>query len=209
MAASSVSRRRRHSVRLPAFDYGQDGAYFITICTHRRANLFGTIDHGRVALTAAGQIAWDEWLRSPTIRPELTLGAFVVMPDHVHGIVIVNHAGIVGAHGRAPLPDPPRHPNHEACPNIAGAHGRASLPDPAHRGIARINGMPTSPTRTVGTFVRGYKCAVTVATNIARRSPGISVWQRNYFEHVIRTEHSFHAITQYIKDNPRRAWKFS
>lgn len=81
--------RRRRSIRLPRFDYSTPGAYFITICTHRRAPILAEVVHGELVLTGAGRLAEDEWLRSGSVRSEIVLDAFVVMPDHLHGIVFI------------------------------------------------------------------------------------------------------------------------
>ncbi len=115
-----------------------------------------------------GRIVQDEWDKSAQIRKEIELDAFVIMPNHVHGIIAI--AEPVGrATGRSPLVGPGK--------------------------------------RSVGAFVGGFKAAVTQRINGARGTPGVSVWQRNYFEHVIRNEDSLHRIRQYITDNPMR-WEF-
>ena len=112
-----MQTHHRHSVRLPGYDYTQPGAYFITLCAHQRECLFGDIDSkGVLTLSAIGQIVAEEWRRSALIRREIQLDAFVVMPNHVHGIAIftsmapedIEACGDVGAHGRAPLPRRPR-----------------------------------------------------------------------------------------------------
>lgn len=162
----------RQSIRLKGYDYTGPGAYFITICTHRRAFLFGDVVNGEMCLNRAGQVVTDEWTRSVTIRREITLDEFVVMPNHIHGIVWIVPVGAhVGAHGGAPL------------------HGQALL----HR-----------PPRSLGSFVAGFKASVTRGINALRQTPGAPVWQRNYHEHIIRTEESLNRIRQYILDNPVR-----
>jgi putative transposase len=77
----------RRSIRLPDYDYSSPGAYFITICTPRIELLFGDVVEGEMALNQWGQIAHEQWLASEEIRHELKLDAFVVMPNHIHGIV--------------------------------------------------------------------------------------------------------------------------
>jgi putative transposase len=120
------SSRNRHSVRLPAHDYAAPGSYFITICTHGRECLFGEIDNGRVVLNAFGEIVRQEWQRSAEIRRELGLDAFVVMPNHLHGIVhIMDISSVVGAHGHAPLPDPFRRPPRSIGSFVARFKGAA------------------------------------------------------------------------------------
>jgi len=81
---------QRRALRLSDYDYGQAGAYFITICTHRRLPLLGTIRDGVMALTAAGRIVEESWVRTPTLRPYVTLDAYAIMPNHVHGILFLH-----------------------------------------------------------------------------------------------------------------------
>ncbi len=82
-------RHHRRSIRLPGYDYARVGAYFITICTHGRARLFGRVVEGSMVLSEQGRIAEDEWRRTPMLRPHVALDAFVVMPDHVHVVVVI------------------------------------------------------------------------------------------------------------------------
>ena len=105
------NKHHRRSIRLKGYDYTQPGAYFITICTQNRECLFGDVVDGEMRLDACGVIVREEWFRSAEIRREIALwpDEFVVMPNHIHGIVWITDqrdvAGPnVGAHGRAPLP---------------------------------------------------------------------------------------------------------
>lgn len=82
----------RRSIRLPWWDYRWPGAYFVTACTHRRVPLFGRVVDDCMRLSAFGQIVSEEWHRTPTIRPELTMDALIVMPDHIHGIVVITES---------------------------------------------------------------------------------------------------------------------
>jgi REP element-mobilizing transposase RayT len=165
-------RHHRRSIRLPGYDYAAGGSYFITICTAGRECVFGEVTDGEMILSDAGRIAEEEWLRSTQIRRELTAGAFVVMPNHLHGIVTVepnDPSAHVGAHGVRPVSIPP---------------GRS-------RG-------------SIGSFVAGFKSAATRRINEAHDTVGTSVWQRNYYEHVVRGEDDYYRIVEYIRDNPRR-----
>ncbi len=148
----------RRSLRLPEFDYGQPGAYFITICTHERELLFEDPLFAEVART--------EWHVSTQHRTEVRLDAFVVMPNHVHGIVWLLP---VGARRASP---------------VSGA-----------------------PAQSLGAFVGAYKSTVTRSVNIVRAMPGAPVWQRGYYEHVVRDEADLERVREYIRDNPAR-WEF-
>ncbi len=172
MSPYDPQRHHRRPIRLKGYEYTQPGAYFITICAHERAHLFGRVVDGKMVLNEFGEIVREEWFRSADIRAEIELhpDEFVVMPNHIHGIVwIVDNAVATG-------------------PNV-GAHGRA----PLHR-----------PPQSLPSLIAGFKSAVTARINQMRGTPGAPVWQRNYYEHIIRTERALNAIRQYICDNPLR-----
>ena len=82
----------RHSIRLKGFDYKKEGMYFITICTTNRDQIFGQIENNEMLFSSLGRIAYNEWLRSAEIRPNIEMDEFVVMPNHIHGIIIINNA---------------------------------------------------------------------------------------------------------------------
>ena len=104
----------RRSIRLKGYDYSQAGLYFITICCENREHRFGKIENGEMILNEYGQIAFDEWLKTTKIRNNVELGAFIVMPNHMHGIIVLNH--VVGA-GFTPAPTKPA-----TIGDIAGAY---------------------------------------------------------------------------------------
>jgi putative transposase len=160
----------RRSIRLSSYDYAQAGAYFVTLCAHRRECLFGNIDNDAMVLNEYGEIVREEWLKSSEIRSEILLGEYIIMPNHFHAIVyIVDHRD-----------------------NRRG-----------DRPVAPTTG-PTP--RSIGALIAGFKSTVTKRINAIRNTPGISVWQRNYYEHIIRNETDYHRIAQYITDNPR-CWR--
>lgn len=162
----------RRSIRLKGYDYTQAGAYFITICTQNRLCLFGEVVNGEMRLNEAGAMVQSVWDEIPVFYPGVLTDAFVVMPNHIHGIVV-----LVGA--------PPR-----GCPNQGQAQGPAptlSLPDVVHR----------FKTMTTKRYADGVK------RNGWPPFPG-RLWQRNYYEHIIRNEESLNRIRQYIADNPAR-----
>ncbi len=83
--------RRKNSLRKPGYDYASDGAYFVTICTHQRLHFFGEIENGEMRLSKLGEIVADCWLQIPSHHSMVDLDVYVVMPNHIHGIVIINH----------------------------------------------------------------------------------------------------------------------
>ncbi|HLU69400.1 MAG TPA: transposase [Fibrobacteria bacterium] len=188
----------RISYRLRGHDYTAPGIYYITICTHDRECLFGHIANGRLIPNIHGDIVREEWIGTPDIRPEIRLDEFVVMPNHLHAIIWIAEnvpdsadAESGGAHGCAPNEHNTHAEAHDRAPNVydarKGAHSRAPL--------RRTN-------RSLGSFIAGFKSIVTKRINIARGTPGIPVWQRNYYERVVRDEQALRTIRRYIRDNP-------
>jgi len=165
LRAASNARRRR-SVRLPQYDYAQDGMYFVTICTHNREELFGEISVGAHCnvprLNEFGKIVEREILNTGKIRHNVCIEPYVIMPNHVHFVVSI------GAHCNVPLRE------------TFGQSTKNSLP----------------------TIVKLIKSTTTKQINVLRNTPGADVWQRNYFEHVIRDERSYKNIAEYILNNP-------
>ena len=169
--------RHRRSIRLKGFDYTQTGAYYITIVTFQRRRLFGEVVNGEMCLNELGQIAHAEWFKTAVLRPYVQLfeEEFVVMPNHVHGIIWIEN----GDGGDIPA--------------IAGARRRRA---PAVEAF----GKPVS--QSIPTIVRAYKSAVTYAVNALQNQRGAVLWQRNYHEHVIRDEKDLQAKRNYILGNP-------
>ncbi|MCL4550190.1 MAG: transposase [Bacteroidetes bacterium] len=85
----------RHSIRLKEYDYAQPGWYFVTICTHKMIQSLGNVKNGKVVLTNAGKIADEEWKKTKSVRSNVDLDNYVIMPNHIHGIIIIDHS--VGA----------------------------------------------------------------------------------------------------------------
>ena len=175
---SSLPRRDRRSIRLRGYDYSRAGAYFLTICVQNRECLFGEVVNGAMVSNGYGRVVQDEWHRTAQMRPNVNLDAFVVMPNHIHGILVITTKN-----------------DGDGTPR-RGTTRRAPTPT-----VERF-GKPTS--NTVPTIVRGFKAAVTTRINRLRDTHGARVWQRNYYEHVIRDDEALRRIRQYIADNPAR-----
>ena len=184
------NKHHRRSIRLVGYDYSQAGLYFVTLVCQDRAHLFGAIKDGIMCLNEFGQIAADEWLHTQEVRNNVVLHEFVVMPNHIHGIIEILY----------PI---------ESC-NIVGAF--------------------KSPSQTIGAIVRGYKIATikrikeleskgelqfaptvptvptapTARTREIIKSLDYKIWQRNYYEHIIRDEKAYININNYIIENPKR-----
>ncbi len=171
----------RQSIRLKRFDYSIEGSYFITLCVQDKIQLFGEIIDEEMNLNEFGKIAEQEWLNTLNIRNNIELHEFIVMPDHFHAIIEItfqkgNNATQIGDF--------------------------------------------KSPSQTIGSIIRGYKIATTkqikdrlkeilpesYSTGDLQFAPTTKIWQRNYYEHIIRSEADYNRITEYIRDNPAN-WK--
>jgi len=174
------TRHHRRSIRLKGYDYTQPGAYFVTLVTHERMPLFGEIVNGEMRLNDIGRVAERCWLDIPSHFPHVALDAFVIMPNHVHGILWI----IESPPGTAEMPE------------MVGAKNFSPLPPPSS------TEHPRGTSKTIGSVIRGFKIGV---TQWVRQNTDIYiVWQRNYYEHIIRNERALNAIRQYIIENPRR-----
>jgi len=198
----------RRSIRLKGYDYSQSGMYFITICCQNHICRFGKIENGKMILNDAGQIAFNEWMKTPDVRPNVQLDAFVVMPNHIHGIIVITDIGRDVSHTSSNEIPPTetnvicmgvshtsRNETHTLSNGVISATGICD----GNWGVDGNQGVCDTPLRspsnTIGAIVRGYKSAVT-------KQIGYSVWQRNYWEHIIRDEKSYQYIANYIVNNP-------
>jgi putative transposase len=167
-------QHHRRSIRLKGYDYTQSGAYFVTICAYQGEEIFGNIAEERIQLSRLGEIIQREWLHSLEIRKEIQLFAdeFVVMPNHVHGIV-----WIVGADGVRP------------------DFGIRQINEEGTRRVPlRMN------SHSLGSFISGFKAAVT--SQVRKEMAITNIWHRNYYEHIIRNENELRKIWDYIDTNP-------
>jgi REP element-mobilizing transposase RayT len=159
-------QRNRRSIRLQGYDYSQAGAYFVTICTQNRECLFGEIADRQMVLNDAGKIVADEWMKIAEISNEIELGKWVVMPNHFHGILVINDS--VGAIHESPLQMTVTQRRNMALPKLIGR----------------------------------FKMLSSKRINETRNTPGAKLWQRNYYEHIIRNDDELNRIREYIINNP-------
>lgn len=157
--------QNRKSIRLPNYDYTQEGAYFITLVTHNRKWILSAVVESQIKLSPIGNIVKDIWQSIPLHFPQASVNHYVIMPNHIHGII-----NLVGARRAVPLQIFERF----------GKPVKGSLP----------------------TIIRSFKSEVTRRVNIFRQTPGEKLWQRNYYEHVIRNEREFQILIDYIVTNP-------
>ena len=178
---STPPTKRRRTIRVQGYDYTQAGAYFITICTRDRECLLGKVVNGKVQLNDTGRLVESVWLQTATVRPDIELDAYVVMPNHFHAIFFIHETpGVAGA-------------THRVAPtkNYPAAVGKTHRP---------IGPKP----RSVGVIIAQFKSLVTKRINLTQQNLEGSVWQRNYYEHVIRDEESLNRICEYIFTNALR-----
>lgn len=192
-------KHHRRSIRLQGYDYSQAGLYFVTICCKDKICRFGQVKNGTMVLNEYGQIANDEWVKTAQIRPNVQLHEFVVMPNHIHGIIQLLDIG------RGELHSPNTNELHS--PNNNELHSpdnnELHLYDENNWGVCKT--PLRGPSQTIGAIVRGYKSSVTKQINLlcAFDAP-IKLWQRNYYDHIIRNEQSYQRISEYIINNPTK-----
>lgn len=186
MIQFNPQKHHRKSIRLKGYDYSKEGFYFITICCEDKAKIFGEIIDGKMILNEFGQIANEEWLNTANIRQNCKLHTHIIMPNHIHGIIEILFS---------------ENPNNQI-------------------------GAFKSPSQTIGAFIRGFKIATikrikdfillgageskfAYVTGELRFAPtdiikklNYKIWQRNYYEIIIRDELAFLNIARYIKNNP-------
>ncbi len=185
-------RHHRKSIRLKGYDYQTPGYYFVTICANKRQCLFGNVINQQMQINNFGKMVNDVWHALPRHYYKINIDEFVVMPNHFHGII-----QIVGAGSPRPNMSPP--PNdtmltkHKMDNNLS-----IMINNQHHIKKGRGNRAPT-----LGQIVAYFKYGTTKQINLIRKIPGVRLWQRNYYEHIIRNEHDLNRARQYIHDNPK------
>ena len=159
----------RRSIRLKDYDYSQSGAYFVTICNKNKECLFGDVVDRKMRLNEMGIVVQQCWNVIPEHFPNTVSDEFIVMPNHIHGIIVIVGAQFIAPFGKT----------------MSGNQGV-------------MNHAPT----TAGEIVRAFKARCTYAINQVRITPGMPLWQRNYYEHIIRNEPELNKIREYIINNP-------
>jgi putative transposase len=186
---------RRQSIRLRGYDYAAMGAYFVTAVTQGRRCLFGAVRDGEVELSRFGQLVQQTWEGSPRHYPHVELDAFIVMPNHIHGVIfLLGDANPVGAGFKPALV-------------LGGQTGPASTEAVHSTAKAGLKPAPTDAAATpkrhaLPEIIRAFKTFSARAINQQLGSAGQPVWQRNYYEHVIRNDRSLEALRNYIESNP-------
>ena len=220
----------RRSIRLNHYDYSLPGAYFVTICAFGKLCILGQVAGDQMRENDCGRIVREQWLDTVRIRPQIALDAFIVMPNHLHGILWI--LGPKGEHilrdTRYVIPDAgpsivgPKSLRPHVGPNGAGPRQNAVRPivgpngvGPGPNAVRPYNGVAESPigpanaippmrARSLASWASGFKSAVTSRIRKLWNDPSAVVWQEDYFEHIIRDEKELLNIRDYILSNPLR-----
>jgi REP element-mobilizing transposase RayT len=178
---SAIHHRR--SIRLKDYDYSQSGLYFVTICCKDKICHFGKIENEEMVLNDTGKMVMQCWLSIPEHFPHAVLYEYVIMPNHIHGIIQLTDG--VGAKNYSP--------DNTNTKNLSP--NNIDVIDTWAKDFSPLRGT----SRTIGSIVRGFKIGIT-------KYLGFSIWQRNYYEHIIRNSKSYQHIAGYIVNNPAK-WK--
>ena len=187
----------RHSIRLRGHDYSTPNSYFVTICTNEMRNLFGDVDELEtgeciVKLNKIGEVVKSEWIKTEQLRNNVKLDEYVVMPNHFHGIILlidVDNICTVTAHKNI-------------CTGTARKNSKGDT-----RKNSTTGNRPRGPKpNSIGAIIGSFKSAVSKRVNAIYGKTDQSIWQRNYYEHIIRTEQSLEKIRDYIHHNSAK-WR--
>ncbi len=169
-------KQNRRSIRLKGYDYSQKGAYFVTICTHNRKCILGHVESRNIRLNGIGLMVQKAWLELPLYYKEIDIDEFVIMPNHLHGIILIVGAG-------------PR-----ACPKDGVNKGQPQGVAPT-KALSLPDVMYSFKSLTTKRYIDGVE-------NKSWEAFDRHFWQRNYYEHVIRNEDDLNEIREYVSNNP-------
>jgi putative transposase len=174
--AAPLEDTSRHSIRLPGRDYSRPGPYSVTICTHNKVCILGDIFKEKMYLNQLGKLVEEHWREIPDHLPYVKLLEYKVMPNHLHGVIIIKK------------------------------EGRGVGLDTASRVATQLSqheafGKPT--VGTLPTIIRSFKSGVSYEVNNLFKDSFSPLWQRGYHERVIRNKAELLAIIKYIRDNPK------
>lgn len=170
---------KKQTTRLKSWDYRSKAAFFITIITKNRKNFFGHIENQRTHLSSIGQLAQEHWLDLPNHHERLSLGNFVIMPDHIHGILVLNTQ--IDYDSRPP-------------------HSRIGFEQDEMRSPKRMSIISPKP-GSISVIVGSFK---SVVSRMARKEDPSFGWTSRFHDHIIRTDEDHERIKAYIADNPKK-----
>ncbi len=190
MTKFDPQKHHRRSIRLKGYDYSQEGAYYVTMVTWQREFLFGNIANQEMMLSQYGEIVQKWWQEIPVHFSNVKTGAFVIMPNHVHGIIYIFEE----RRGTVPVPEEDGENSISQNDDMSGENLGGETPP-----LRGFDGIPT-----LGQIVAYFKYQSTKEMNKADNTGTVTkFWQRNYYEHIIRDETDLQNKTDYIESNPR------
>lgn len=176
MGYSTIRILKRKSLRIKGYDYSKNGLYFVTICCQDMECLFGEVKEGEMVFNEEGVFANKCWEEIPEHFPNVKLHEYIIMPNHVHGIIEIVEEKAQGEQNIAPVKEKQFHEFGKIIP------------------------------RSVGSIVRGFKIGVTkhLRQNYSNEFPkSRKIWQRNFHDRIIHTNSAYVNIVNYIRDNPK------
>ena len=197
-----MTHHHRRSIRLRDYDYTQNGAYFVTICTHEKRCMFGRVVTDEMVINEWGRIVQSCWDETPAHFPMVELDAFVVMPNHVHGVIVIVNDG-TGMVSKTIVNDGRGMVSKTIMDDGRGMISKTIMDDgtgmACHAPTKREFSKPIAG--SLSTIVGAFKSAVTKHINRLPNPPDHPIWQRNYYEHIIRHEKSLNQIRAYVANN--------
>ena len=174
------NKYRVESIRMQNWDYSSPGIYFITICTDGGVHWFGRVEDGKMILSDIGKYVREEWINTGKMRPNIILDSYIIMPDHIHGIIIIKNDENVNVE----------------------THCNASLHD---HGLKNMYKNKFGPQRNnLSSIIRGFKSKTTKYIRI-NYNPKFK-WQSGFYDRIIHNNKQLSNTRNYIKNNPKN-WK--
>jgi len=215
---NTLKKYNRKHMRFIGHDYSRAGLYFVTICTKNRKYFFGNIKNGEMILNKYGDIVHNYWNNIPNHFTNVKLGEFITMPDHFHGIIQLDTpVSPVGAQFIASYTMQNITSNNQIICDDRTTFNISNILDkklfPKNQNILKqkqdvanqLDAINRTPTRIVkiGVVVRSFKAGCTHAINKMDNNIGVTIWQRNYYDRIIRSENEYERISNYIINNPK------
>jgi REP element-mobilizing transposase RayT len=192
----------RHSIRLKGYDYTRPGAYFVTLVIEGRNCFFGEVEAGQMQPNSCGCLVENEWRRLEVRFKKVLLDEWTVMPNHLHGILVMVEEKINDN-------EDTWHPGarQEGWTDVGARQGSSrKMEESSFASPLLQRHISGAVPGSLGAIVGSFKSTTTRLVNGLRHSPGTRLWQRNYYEHILRNEEEWEAIRAYIHENPSR-WK--
>jgi REP element-mobilizing transposase RayT len=181
------NKYRIATTRLKGYDYTRNGLYFITICTQKKIPCFGEINDGKMVLSEIGIIVYKFWMQIQDHFPNINLDEFIIMPDHIHGIIIIKSKSETKSETKSEI----KYDHMVETPNL-GVSTESSIQ------IGKY-GNAHWKSNSIGSIINQFKRICTIKT----KSIGLDFsWQPRFYDHIIRSDNELNRIRTYIKNNP-------